>query len=66
MQTLEEVPKESKGLAKFAAGIKMGVSNEMRLPSKEESKSRNQTEESKSRNQPEEIKTPHQKGWSCL
>ena len=36
MQTLEKVPKENKGLAKFAAGIKMGVSNEMRLPSKEE------------------------------
>ena len=29
MKTLEEVPKENRGLAKFADGIRMGASGEM-------------------------------------
>ena len=35
MQKLEQVPKENKGLANFANGIRMGVSGEMNLPPKE-------------------------------
>ena len=35
MQKLEQVPKENKGLANFANGIRMGVSGEMNLQPKE-------------------------------
>ena len=67
MQTLEQVPKENKGLANFANGIKMGVSAEIGQRPKEESKSSNQPEESKSRNQPElKENKSHKRSYSCL